>query len=80
LLPFLVELGRGGDVAAYARSYTGFVRAVSEPVVRAAFEEPEGEHGDFERLYERIRERLLAESERYTFRYIVVAVLSSRHG
>jgi hypothetical protein len=76
--PFLVELRRGGDVAAYAGAYTGFLRAVSEPVVRAALSQPEGEVGTVECLYERIRARLLAEPERYWFRYILVAALLTR--
>jgi hypothetical protein len=35
-VPFLVEFRRGGDVSAYAGAYTGFLRAVTEPVVLAA--------------------------------------------
>jgi hypothetical protein len=76
--PFVVEFRRSGDVAAYAGAYTGFMRAVSEPVVRAALEHPEGETAIVDSLYERIRARLLAEPERYLFRYIVVAVLLTR--
>src|SRR5262245_34342318 len=41
--PFVVAFRRGGDVAAYAGAYTGFLRAVSEPVARAALGQPEGE-------------------------------------
>jgi hypothetical protein len=76
--PFVVAFRRGGDVAAYADAYTGFVRAITEPVVRAAFAEPEGEPGAVESLYERIRARLLAEPERYLWRYILVAALLTR--
>jgi gibberellin A4 carboxyl methyltransferase len=76
--PFLVEFRRGGDVAAYAGAYTGFLRAVSEPVVRAALDQPEGEAGTVESLYERIRARLLAEPGRYSCRYILVAALLTR--
>jgi len=76
--PFLVEFRRGGDVAAYAGAYTGFLRAVSEPVVRAALNQPEGEVGTVECLYERIRGRLRAEPERYSWRYILVAALLTR--
>jgi gibberellin A4 carboxyl methyltransferase len=77
-IPFLVEFRRGGDVAAYAGAYTGFLRAVSEPIVRAAFNQPEEEAATVECLYERIRDRLLAEPERYMWRYILVAVLLNR--
>ena len=76
--PFVVEFRRGGDVAAYAGAYTGFLRAVSEPVVRAAFNQAEGDARTVEWLYERISARLLAEPERYSFRYIVVATLLTR--
>jgi gibberellin A4 carboxyl methyltransferase len=76
--PFLVEFRRGGDVAAYAGAYTGFLRAVSEPVVRAAFNQPQGEVGTVEILYERVRARLLAEPERYSRRSILVAALLTR--
>jgi hypothetical protein len=77
-IPFLVELRRGGDVAAYARAYTGFLRAHSEPVVREAFREREGEVGAVECLYERIQTRLIAEPERYAWRYTVVAAMLTR--
>ena len=76
--PFIVEFQRGGDVAAYAAAYTGFLRAISEPVVRAALNRPEREAVTVEPLYERIRARLLAEPERYLFRYILVAALLTR--
>jgi hypothetical protein len=76
--PFLVAFRRGGDVAAYAGAYTGFLRAISEPVVRAALNEPEGGAMTVESLYERIHARLLAEPERYLWRYILVAALLTR--
>jgi hypothetical protein len=75
--PFRVEFRRG-NVAAYADGYTGFMRAVSESVVKAALRQTEGEEVIVESLYERIRARLLAEPERYLFRYIVVAALLTR--
>jgi hypothetical protein len=49
--PFSVAFRRGGDVAAYAGAYTGFLRAISEPVVRAALNQPAGEAGTVESLY-----------------------------
>jgi hypothetical protein len=76
--PFVVEFRRGGDVAAYAAAYTGFLRALSEPVVRAAINQPHGDAATVERLYERVRVCLLAEPERYTWRYIMVAALLAR--
>jgi hypothetical protein len=76
--PFLVELRRGGDVAAYAEAYTGFLRAVSEPVVRAAFDRSEGEDATVDGLYDRIRRRVLAEPERYAWQHHLVAVQLTR--
>ena len=76
--PFVVEFQRGGEVAAYAGAYTGFLRAVSEPVVRGALDHPEDGAQTVESLYERIRGRLLAEPERYLFRYVLVAALLTR--
>jgi hypothetical protein len=76
--PFGVEFRRGGDVTAYAAAYTGFLRAVSEPVVRATLNAPGREADTVERLYECVRVRLLTEPERYRWRYIVVAALLTR--
>jgi hypothetical protein len=76
--PFVVAFRRGGGVAAYAGAYTGFLRAVSEPVVRAALGQPDGGAVAVESLYERVRARLLAEPEHYSWRYILVAALLTR--
>jgi hypothetical protein len=76
--PFSVEFRRSGDVAPYARDYVCFLRAVTEPVVRAAIMQQEKEAATIESLYERIRARLLAAPERYLFRYILVAALLTR--
>jgi hypothetical protein len=76
--PFGDEFRRSGDVATFAAAYTGFLRAVSEPVVKAALRQQAWEAATVESLYERIRARLLAEPERYLFRYILVAALLTR--
>jgi hypothetical protein len=47
-------------------------------VVRAAFDQPVREIETVECLYERIRARLLAEPERYSWRYILVAAQLTR--
>jgi hypothetical protein len=75
--PFFAERQRG-DREAYSLAFTGFLRAVSEPIVRAALDHPEGEAAIVEALYERIRARLLAGPERYPFRYLLVAALLTR--
>jgi hypothetical protein len=76
--PFAVAFQRDGDVAAYAAAYTGFLRAISEPVVRAALRRPAGEAATVNGLYQRVRTRLLAEPERYRWRYTVVTALLTR--
>src|SRR5262249_12966926 len=76
--PFAVEFRRGGDVAAYAGAYTGFVRAVSEPVVRATLNRTREADRTVAGLYKRIQSRLLAEPERYSWRFIQVAALLTR--
>jgi hypothetical protein len=65
-------------MASIAKAYTGFLRAVSEPMVRAAFNQPEREIETAECLYERIHARLLAEPARYSWRYILVAAQLTR--
>ena len=77
-MPFLVEFRRGGGVAAYASGYTGFLRAVTEPVVRATLRRPEQQAATVESLYERVRALLLAEPKRFSWRYIQVAALLTR--
>ncbi len=77
-IPFIVEFKRAGDVVAYAAAYTGFLRAVSEPVVRAALKQTVRELETVESLYERVRDRLLAEPERYSWRYILATALLTR--
>jgi hypothetical protein len=76
--PHIAEFRRHGDAAAFAVANTGFLRAVSEPVVRAVLNPAEGAALTIEKLYERIQTRLLAEPERYLWRYLVVAALLTR--
>jgi hypothetical protein len=76
--PFFLEFQLRGDAAAYAASFTAFLRAFSEPVIRAALNQLEGADMIVEGLYERVRARLLAEPQRYLFRYILVAALLTR--
>jgi hypothetical protein len=76
--PYIGDFQRSGDAATYATAYTGFLRAISEPVVRAAFNNGCGEAATVDGLYDRVRARLLAEPERYFWRYIVVAALLTR--
>jgi hypothetical protein len=76
--PFFMEFQDGGDVLTYADAYTGFMRAVTEPVVKAALKRRGADAETVERLYERIQARLVDDPVRYRFRYVLVAALLTR--
>jgi hypothetical protein len=76
--PFIVAYQQGGPVTEFADAYTGFLRAFSEPLARAALAPGDAEGGIVEDLYERVRARLLAEPERYLFRYFLPSILLTR--
>jgi hypothetical protein len=76
--PFEEALRRRGDVTAYAQTYTGFVRAFSEPVIAGALVEPGQDQSIIDELYERVRGRIIAAPQRYTMRNIQVAMLLTR--
>ena len=76
--PFVESFHRTGDVTSFASAFTGFIRAFTEPIARAAFLEPEGDAGVIDALYMRIRQRLEADPQRYAFRYVQVAVCLTR--
>lgn len=76
--PFLVEFDRSGDAAKLADEYTGFLRAFSEPVARAALVGEKGDGAVIDELYGRIHARLKAEPQRYRFHYLLTATLFTR--
>jgi gibberellin A4 carboxyl methyltransferase len=76
-VPFVEEFRRSGDAAAFARSYTDFFRAFTEPVLRAAFATRHPArlaHDVFARAERLIRDH----PERYEFHYLSVAALMTR--
>jgi hypothetical protein len=77
--PFLIEFDKTGDAAALADAYTGFLRAFSEPVARAALVGTDGDATLMDELYRRVHARLRAEPERYRFRYILTTSLFTRY-
>jgi hypothetical protein len=76
--PFVEAFQQTGDRIAYADAFTGFLRAFSEPVVRAVLVGTDGDAAVVDALFQRLHARLVAEPERYRFQYIIVAVLLTR--
>lgn len=75
---FVEKFRASGDAVTFAAEYTAFVRAFSEPLVRATLIGPQGDPDRVEELYDRIRQRLTAEPERYLYHNLEVAVLLTR--
>jgi cyclopropane-fatty-acyl-phospholipid synthase len=73
-VPFVTAFRQTKDAGTYARDYTGFLRAFSEPVVATHI----GDSAIVDAVYRRIEERLAAEPERYLYRNIVTAALWTR--
>jgi hypothetical protein len=76
--PFIVAFQQGGPATALAEDYTGFLRAFSEPLARAALAPGDADQRIVDELYERVQARLLAEPERYLFRYFLPSILLTR--
>ncbi|HEX5398678.1 MAG TPA: cyclopropane-fatty-acyl-phospholipid synthase [Verrucomicrobiae bacterium] len=77
-VPFNVALAATGNRAEWVRSYTGFLRAFSEPIVAAVLPANISHAGTLDRIYQRVAERLTDEPARYEFHYISVAALLTR--
>ncbi len=76
-VPFVEEFRRTGDVTTYARSYTDFFRAFTEPVLRAAFPDDDPDRLANE-VYERAERLVREHPDRYEFHYVSVAALMTR--
>jgi len=76
-VPFVEEFRRTGDVAAYARSFTDFFRAFTEPVIRNSFPGA-GSNRLVEEIFARARRLIQGDPDRYEYRYVSVAALLTR--
>ena len=74
-VPFNEEFESSKDLETYASEQTGFLRAFSEPIVRLCFASLHDLEDVIERLYQRVRSRLIERREDYVFRYVQVAAL-----
>ncbi|MDM7938074.1 MAG: hypothetical protein QUV06_11520 [Cyanobium sp. CZS 48M] len=78
VVPFNQHLELDGDVNAWARLYTGFMRAFTEAILAAALPEDLPQAEILEWIYERIEQCLMTTSERYAFHYISIGALLKR--
>lgn len=77
-VPFNERLRENGDVKAYARDYTSFLRAFTEPILRLTLSGLPNLDGLFTELYAQIESRLAADPEGYALHYVQVAALFTR--
>jgi hypothetical protein len=77
-MPFNEAVAATGDRSAWARSYTGFLRAFTEAILAAALPTGVKKPEILERVYRRVEERLFENPSRYEFHYISIAMLLTR--
>jgi len=77
-VPFNMALAANGDRLAWARSYTGFLRAFTEPILAAALPGNVSRTDILDRIYQRVEARLTTNPSRYEFHYLSVATLLTR--
>lgn len=77
-VPFNLALATTGNRAEWVRSYTGFLRAFSEPIVALVLAGSSSHAATLDRIYQRVGERLADEPARYEFHYISVGALLTR--
>lgn len=77
-VPFNEEFAHSADPQVWARSYTGFIRAFSEPVVTAGLPDTPDRPQLVEELYDRMMNRFAADPERYEFHFISLGALLTR--
>jgi hypothetical protein len=77
-VPFNQRLAQTGDVQMYAKAYSSFLRAFTEPIIRMAFSEVSDVDSLIGELYARVEARLASDPSGYAFHYIQVAALVTR--
>ncbi len=76
--PFNAERTRTGDTQTWAKSYTCFMRDITEPVISDALPQTLPVPEILERIYERIERLLVTNPDYYQYRYISVGALLTR--
>ncbi|WP_424990513.1 hypothetical protein [Fluviibacterium sp. S390] len=77
-VPFNDAFAQTGDLQVYARDYVNFFRAFTEAVLVQALPPTDGRAALVDRIYDRARERLVANKDQYPFRYAAIAMLLTR--
>jgi hypothetical protein len=77
-VPFNVTLKDTGDIAAWADSYTGFLRAFTEAILASALPDNFSQENMLSEIYHRVKQRLASDPARYEFHYISIAALLTR--
>jgi len=77
-VPFNAMLAENGNVAAWASSYAGFLRAFTEAILASALPDGLARSQTLDEIYRRVEQRLVADPARYAFHYMSVAALLSR--
>ena len=77
-VPFNERFQASADVFAYAKEYTNFIRAFTEPIIRMTFEGEPGLDSVITELYAKIEARLADDPVGYAFRFVQVAALLTR--
>ncbi len=77
-VPFNTALAETGDEATWAREFTGFMRAFTEPMVASALGDEPRKNEIIDSIYQRVEARYLADPARYEFHFISIAALMTR--
>ena len=75
---FAERLRQDGDAIAYARDYTGFMRAFTEPFIRASLAGRRDPDSTLNELYARVQGRLADDPSGYAYHYVQVCALLTR--
>ena len=76
--PFNTALEETGDKATWARDYTGFMRAFTEPIVATVLGDVPKKQEILDAIYQRVEERYLADPARYEFHFVSIGALLKR--
>ncbi len=77
-VPFIERWKESGDLAGYARDFSLFLSAFTEPILRQAFAAASDLDGLIDAIYQRVEARLLADPAAYEFHYVQIAALLTR--